>query len=107
MGSDRTVSAASNPAKETDSRFTAYQEQFGDESWELDALEPTVLLAIIQAAIDQVKDSDLYDEIKDREESQREILNKASERWSDVASFLNGFETCREGKRRTCRGLRQ
>lgn len=77
-----------NPAKETDSRFAAYQEQFGDESWELDALDPNTLLAIIQAAIDGVKDADLFEEVRDREESQRQVLSKASERWDDVASFL-------------------
>jgi hypothetical protein len=77
-----------NPAKETDSRFAAYQEQYGDESWELDALDPNTLLAVIQEAIDDVKDMDLFDELKDREESQRQVLSKASERWDDVASFL-------------------
>jgi len=29
-----------NPAKETDSRFQAYEQEYGDTSWELDALEP-------------------------------------------------------------------
>jgi hypothetical protein len=78
-----------NPAKETDSRFAVYQEQFGDESWELDALDPNTLLAIIQGAIDEVKDADLFKEIEDRQESQRRVLSKASERWNDVADFLN------------------
>lgn len=32
-----------NPAKVTDSRFAAYCDQFGDESWELDALSPKVV----------------------------------------------------------------
>lgn len=36
-----------NPAKVTDSRFKAYQEEYGDESWELDALEPSVLVDLI------------------------------------------------------------
>jgi hypothetical protein len=79
-----------NPAKETDSRFAAYQEQFGDESWELDALDPNTLLQIIQDAIDGVQDPDLFQELKDREESQRQILTQASERWDEVAEFLNG-----------------
>lgn len=79
-----------NPAKETDSRFAAYQQQFGDESWELDALDPNTLLAIIQEAIDGVKDLDLFDELKERENSERKILSKASEKWTDVTAFLNG-----------------
>src|SRR5215831_15506928 len=78
-----------NPAKETDSRFSAYQEQFGDESWELDALDPNTLLAVIQEAIDDVKDADLFDEMKAREDSQRLILSAASQRWAEVAAFLN------------------
>ncbi len=36
-----------NPAKVTDSRFADYQKKFGDESWELDALEPRVLVDLI------------------------------------------------------------
>lgn len=32
-----------NPAKLTDSRYKAYIERYGDESWELDALNPTVI----------------------------------------------------------------
>ena len=37
-----------NPAKVTDSRAEGYIAEFGTESWELDALEPTVLAALIQ-----------------------------------------------------------
>lgn len=36
-----------NPAKTTDSRFVTYQSEFGDESWELDALEPSVINELI------------------------------------------------------------
>lgn len=32
-----------NPAKATDSRFEEYREKYGDESWELDALDPTYI----------------------------------------------------------------
>ena len=77
-----------NPAKETDSRFAAYQEQFGDESWELDALDPNTLLALIQDAIDAIKDQDAFEERAELEASQRRILTAASERWEDVAEFL-------------------
>ena len=77
-----------NPAKETDSRFAAYQDQFGDESWELDALDPNTLLALIQDAIDAIKDQDAFEERAELEASQRRILTAASERWEDVAEFL-------------------
>jgi len=40
-----------NPAKVTDSRYKDYAEKHGDECWELDALEPSVLDALIQEKI--------------------------------------------------------
>lgn len=41
-----------NPAKQTDSRFAGYHSKYGDESWELDAVDPKVLSDIISDAID-------------------------------------------------------
>jgi hypothetical protein len=40
-----------NPAKDTDSRFAGYVAQYGDESWELDALEPKVLVDLIRSEV--------------------------------------------------------
>ena len=41
-----------NFAKVTDSRFANYQMQYGDESWELDALDPSVLDALIREHVE-------------------------------------------------------
>lgn len=41
-----------NPAKETDARFVGYRDRFGDESWELDALEPAYLNELITENIE-------------------------------------------------------
>lgn len=40
-----------NPAKVTDSRFETYARQFGNESWELDALPPQYLVDLVGAEI--------------------------------------------------------
>lgn len=45
-----------NPAKVTDSRFEGYRREFGDESWELDALEPSVIDALIREHVDAYRD---------------------------------------------------
>lgn len=37
-----------NPAKETDSRSSGYIEKFGSSSWELDALDPSVIDKLIE-----------------------------------------------------------
>lgn len=53
-----------NPAKMTDSRFAGYAEQYGDQSWELDALEPRVLVDLIRDNVDMHRDLELWAERK-------------------------------------------
>lgn len=45
-----------NPAKTTDPRSGEYLEKFGDESWELDALEPAVLVRLIEDEVATLRD---------------------------------------------------
>jgi hypothetical protein len=77
-----------NPAKVTDSRFEKYQEVYGDESWELDALDPGVLDALITGEIEAVVDEDTWAERLAEEARRRTLLQQASDRWSDVVEFL-------------------
>lgn len=77
-----------NPAKQTDSRASGYIEEYGYNSWELDALEPAVLNDLIQNAIREHLDQDLFDVMEELQEKQRETLEKAAACWEDVAGFL-------------------
>lgn len=76
-----------NPAKLTDSRATGYIERFGRSSWELDALEPTVLVQLIEDAVFSYRDVDVWDKSTKKEEGERVVLNAASERWSEVSAL--------------------
>ncbi len=78
-----------NPAKVTDSRFEAYLQSYGSSSWELDALEPSVLAALVRDEIRRVRDADLWDERTDQEDEERELLYKLSRQWEDVAETLS------------------
>ena len=50
-----------NPAKKTDSRWRKYVDEYGiTDSWELDALEPQVILDLITEEIESVRDDDLW-----------------------------------------------
>jgi hypothetical protein len=60
-----------NPAKITDSRCESYVEKYGEESWELDALEPSVLIDLIQSEIDSVRSSRVWSEAVNKEEDYR------------------------------------
>ena len=63
-----------NPAKVTDSRAEGYIAQYGNESWELDALEPKVLRTLIQRTILSFRDEDKWEEACQMEEAHREML---------------------------------
>lgn len=54
MNQIQTYNPPPNPAKITDSRASKYIDQFGDESWELDALEPKVITDLIKKQVTDV-----------------------------------------------------
>ena len=63
-----------NPAKMTDSRFVHYVAVHGRESWELDALEPRVLAALIRDWVARFRDDADWDKaIAEQEEGRRRI----------------------------------
>jgi hypothetical protein len=54
-----------NPAKMTDARFEGYAEKYGNESWELDAIEPNALVEMVKAEIETKIDEDKLEETQD------------------------------------------
>ena len=78
-----------NPAKVTDSRYKSYKKEFGEESWELDALEPKVLDELISNIIERHIDMDLWKDDLFLEELERENIKSVSENWKDIIKKLN------------------
>jgi hypothetical protein len=68
-----------NPAKTTDSRFEEYRRQFGDESWELDALPPSYLAELVESKIDEYRDADAWATREEEIERVRSRLAKVTE----------------------------
>lgn len=77
-----------NPAKETDSRSPSYIARFGDESWELDALDPKMIAALIEEHVAEFRDPDLWSQEVAREAELIKPLRRASARWPEVVAFL-------------------
>ena len=77
-----------NPAKETDSRSSSYINEYGTESWELDALEPSVIDRLIRDAIEPLIDRRKWNSAVRKENINRGLLKKVSGRWEDVKDFL-------------------
>ncbi len=78
-----------NPAKLSDSRSTAYIAEFGEDSWELDALEPSVLVTLIRQTVAGVLDADAWQEKVAEENDHRKLLQQTSDQWEDIVAFLN------------------
>jgi hypothetical protein len=82
-----------NPAKITDSRAADYIDIYGDESWELDALDPATLAALITAEIAVHRDDQMWDDSTTVMESDRFLLRRVSARWDDVTGWLRAQES--------------
>lgn len=65
-----------NPAKFTDSRAEKYVEEFGTSSWELDALEPAVMQALVREKVEEWIDWDMWNDVLEEEKAGREQLTK-------------------------------
>lgn len=76
-----------NPAKETDSRYQAYADQFGESSWELDAVEPRTLAGLVREGIEDLIDHEQWDEVMQEEERMR----------NELESFADDYEAREEG----------
>lgn len=75
-----------NPAKETDARFKAYEEEYGDQSWELDALEPRVLRTLVKTRVKSLIDHDKWDAVLEREEELRKDLDNIARHFPQAAN---------------------
>lgn len=77
-----------NPAKTTDSRSRQYIDQYGTDSWELDALDPATLDQLIRAEIIALRDQDLWDEAMEEETEDRRKLGELANKWEELADDL-------------------
>ena len=68
-----------NPAKVTDSRFADYAAKYGDDSWELDALEPAVLTELVGRAVRKYRDSSLWERATIRQIDARNELQELAD----------------------------
>lgn len=77
-----------NPAKLTDSRCWGYIQKFGNESWELDALEPKVITDLITEQVTMYRDDTLYQQVCDQERREKRELQLLCDNYSEAVSFL-------------------
>jgi len=77
-----------NPAKMTDSRFAGYVAEYGEESWELDALEPRLLAGLVRKAVTSNIDMGAWEDAVEQETGEKGSLEDCATRWDDVVGFI-------------------
>lgn len=77
-----------NPAKMSDSRADVYVENYGDESWELDALEPAVLAALVLDRVMELRDEEAWQRAVAIEDKAKEQLAAVSSSWDEITEGL-------------------
>lgn len=78
-----------NPTKLSDSRTNNYRDQYGSECWELDSMDPDVIIDLVENAILNVRDDDIWDEDMEKENDIRMRLQRVTDNWSDVDKMLD------------------
>ncbi len=68
-----------NPAKLSDSRAAAFIAQYGDSSYEVDALPPDVLSDIVRGAVEGAIDPGLWRQVMEEETLDKALLQEAAD----------------------------
>jgi len=89
-----------NPAKVTDSRYGSYVAKHGEECWELDALEPSVLDDLIQQAVLRYRDDERFEAIAEQESEHCGDLKLVASHWGNgIAEALKKIKSKRRPKK--------
>lgn len=79
-----------NPAKESDSRYDWYVDKTGlNQSWELDALDPNVIVDLVNAHVEGERDNTLWLTSKGVEARHKALLKATAENWEDLIEFID------------------
>lgn len=85
----RKYNPPANPAKAKDSRFSAYSDLYGVQSWELDALDPRTISALIEKEIMSRLAKNAWHTAFAAERADREALITAGYNWPAVAEYIS------------------
>jgi hypothetical protein len=76
-------------AKPKDPRYAEYVKAHGSNCWELDALDPRTLRAIVREKVEALIDWDAWNAAKDVERDYKRGFEGALRRWAEVADPIS------------------
>lgn len=91
MAQIRTHNPPPNPVKPTDIRTSGYAAKYGDECWELDALEPAVLVKLIDDEVRAYRDEKAWAKGVKIEEEGKKLLKGTADNWTTVAKAVKAL----------------
>lgn len=80
-----------NPAKITDSRAEDYIALHGRTSWELDALEPKVIEALVRDNIKPEIDPDPWNDARDRQRNGDRLWATFADNWPEIEAYIESL----------------
>lgn len=89
MDQIRVLNPPPSPAKITDSRAARYIDEYGEDSWELDAIDPVALSDLIGKSVFSLLDMEEWYAAEKEENRIKDTLRECAERWNEVDDFLN------------------
>lgn len=78
-----------DPAKLSDSRCKSYIDEYGEDAWELDALEPSVIEDLILNKINEIIDQDKYDDRIAEENDGRKKISQMAIQLENISGESN------------------
>lgn len=82
------VNPPPNPAKTTDARYEKYRDEYGEESWELDALNPDYISNLIATEMKEIVSSKPWEESKKDQAEGRRLLGLVAGKWKKITAKL-------------------
>ena len=64
-----------------DSRARAYVIEFGESSWELDAMEPALLADLVRQEVHSIRDEELWNDAIERENKMKSELSEFADNY--------------------------
>lgn len=77
-----------NPAKPQDSRYADYVREYGTECWELDALEPQVIVDLVRTTLENMIDRAAWNKVQARWKEEQETLRNVAKYWEEVTHYV-------------------
>jgi hypothetical protein len=79
-----------NPAKITDSRCATYIELYGESSWELDALDPPILMDMVRDRVLPLRDEDEWERTGQVQQEGRDNLKLLADNYDKALTAVKG-----------------